>query len=136
MRVAGVLHHRRSSMQRWYEAGMDGQSVGRIYLWKLLSEEPGKIDNFSFAFSTDLQNCHGSVFRFHFLADRLPYIPFGSQPSGGSNEFSFGFAIREPGLSTIRTIVACGPFSPSSSLHFTPVPISKRLNSAAGKLFL
>src|SRR5262245_20017378 len=59
-----------------------------------------------------------------------------SVQSRGSNTFCSGLAIREPDLFTIRTTVACGPFSPSSSLHLTPVPISKRLNSAAGKLFL
>jgi hypothetical protein len=28
--------------------------------WKLLLEQPGQIDNFSFPLSTDLQDCHGS----------------------------------------------------------------------------
>src|SRR5215510_8177842 len=79
-------------------------------------------------------------FRFsHHLAYQLHglrYISLGSQPSGDSNMFSFEFEIWAPGLSTTRTTVACGPFSPSSSFHCTPVPTSKRLNSAADKVFL
>src|SRR5262245_7240 len=116
------------------------QSVGLFYLWKLLLEEPGKIDNFSFALSGDLEDCHGSVLSVFsplgLPAHGLRYISLGSQPSGDSNMFSFEFEIWAPGLSIIRTTVACGPFSPSSSFHCTPVPTSKRLNSAADKVFL
>jgi hypothetical protein len=127
-------------MQRWYESGIDGTVVGLFYLWKLLLEEPGKIDNFSFALSADLQDCDGSVLSVsHHMAYRLyglRYISLGSQPSGDSNIPSFEFEIWAPGLSTIRTTVACGPFSPCSSFHCTPVPTSKRLNSPADKVFL
>jgi hypothetical protein len=35
---------------------LDGSKTAE---WKLLLEQPGKIDNFSFSLSTDLQDCHG-----------------------------------------------------------------------------
>jgi hypothetical protein len=39
---------------------LDGSKTAE---WKLLLEQPGKIDNFSFPLSTDWQDCHGSVLR-------------------------------------------------------------------------
>jgi hypothetical protein len=73
---------------------------------------------------------------------------------GLSTDFSLGFGDRSPAsaqstetaacfaeggilpLLIIRTVLACGPFSPSSSTKLTVVPTFKRENARLRTLFL
>jgi hypothetical protein len=54
---------------------------------------------------------------------------YGPQPSGGSTCGSSTLDARLPGLSTICTVLAWGPSSPSEGKYRTPVPISRRSKS-------